>query len=596
MSLLHRLAGHTFFLKLVFAFCGIIVAAMTFTAIFVSNGMANRLINTEAKYEYELAEKFQTEMDEHLINIHDAFTQAYLPGDLGLSISDMLHKQEGTQRRNTSIQMQLQNICKSNLEITDMMIIAENNDVFFCSNVKYRDVVPTSQLIQSQTIQTMRQFSTNRVQLFRNYVPDYISGVEKEKLEPVASLYMSLYNLNEIQDKYKLGTMVMNIDLERMGEQILEKLQDMRGSLLMLDQEGYVYFDSKDEHTANTRTELLSEPMTNVDENIINRFPSEQTNMMYLNIVEKGDIIKNVRAIQLDVVKYIALFIGMTLLTSILVIRVFMKRIYRLIRHMRFLQSGSFNHEIKISSNDELGYLEISFNKMQEKLQHLVEVEYLSQIKMKTLELNALQAQINPHFIFNALESIKVLSLGEQHQNAAKMISLLGKMIRWNLHESEMMIPIESEIRYLQYYLQFQNIRYMHALQIELDIMKEASPFVIPKLSLQPIVENCIHHGAAYTSGKVTIKISIHVTNGMITIKIADNGIGMKPDKLAQIREKLAKNEQSHHLYHIGLSNVHQRNQLLFGEAYSIHIHSEWNEGTVVVITLPAMIKEEFDV
>jgi len=203
-------------------------------------------------------------------------------------------------------------------------------------------------------------------------------------------------------------------------------------------------------------------------------------------------------------------------------------------------------------------------------------------------ELMALQAQINPHFLFNTLQTIhlRALSLGGRHNDVSGMIENLSLVLRYSMENPGAKVTLGEEISYTKSYLAIQTVRYKEKLSVEWDCDESALPASTPKLVLQPLLENCIHHGIADDIASIGITISIKREADAIAIVIADTGAGMPPSRLEEIRAKLSVAEGE--FDHIGLLNTNRRLRLMFGDAYSLKIESVPGRGTTVQILLPA--------
>ena len=203
-------------------------------------------------------------------------------------------------------------------------------------------------------------------------------------------------------------------------------------------------------------------------------------------------------------------------------------------------------------------------------------------------ELMALQAQINPHFLFNTLQTIhlRALSLGGRTNDVSDMIENLSLVLRYSMENPGAKVTLEEEISYTKSYLAIQSIRYKEKLSVEWDCDELALPAFAPKLILQPLLENCIHHGINDDVASINIRIVIKQMPDAVTLTIADNGAGMSSSRLDEIRTKLSLAEGE--FDHIGLLNTNRRLRLMFGDAYSLKIASVPGCGTTVVIELPA--------
>jgi two-component system sensor histidine kinase YesM len=287
----------------------------------------------------------------------------------------------------------------------------------------------------------------------------------------------------------------------------------------------------------------------------------------------------------------------LALVISLVSALLFSRRIERLVFRMQALERGEFKTWPQPRSRDEIGYLEESFNRMTSRLEKHIQTAYVYQLKSKTAELKALQAQINPHFLFNTLESIRINALMNKDEQTARMIHLLGNLFRWNIKTRGMFVELRQEIEYADAFIELELMRYADAFEVKIEVPQKLLQLGVPKFILQPLVENAIKHGqmGVIEGGLITIEARVE-EEARLVIAVADNGRGMDEEALRRIEARLDDpGMETEDSYSIGLSNVHQRLRILFGEPYGMSIQSEPGVRTVVTIAMPAMRKEEME-
>ena len=263
----------------------------------------------------------------------------------------------------------------------------------------------------------------------------------------------------------------------------------------------------------------------------------------------------------------------------------FTRPIGRLKNAMKQVEAGDFEIQVESKAHDEIGMLIQSFNYMVSRLRQLIMEVYQQKLAQKNAELTALQAQINPHFLYNTLDSINWMLIEKGEWEISDVVVSLGDILKYSLHGEEMLVLFEEELKYIESYLCIQKNRLEDRLTVQIEIDEEAKLCFVPKLILQPIVENAILHGIEKKKEMGRIQIHAIVREGTLEIRVTDDGIGMQPDRLMRFRESIMSDEISGK--HIGMRNVHRRIQLHFGEAYGLKIDSEWQKGTTVTILLP---------
>lgn len=269
--------------------------------------------------------------------------------------------------------------------------------------------------------------------------------------------------------------------------------------------------------------------------------------------------------------------------------------IRRLQFFMKRVKEGDFAARAKMISKDEIGLLANDFNQMVETVQVLMDEVYASKLReaelslgQKEAELKLLQSQVNPHFLYNALETVRGMALERGMGDIARLVSSLAKLLRYNLNGSSPVVTLREELDICRMYLAIQKYRFEDKLNFILDVPEWALEQRIVKFSLQPLVENCVVHGMEPGSGRVTVTVAVSLDGvGGYRLTIADTGVGIAPERLRLIRQGLRQKETALDGLHIGMMNVHRRIIHLCGEAYGLSIDSLQGIGTRVSVTLP---------
>ena len=210
------------------------------------------------------------------------------------------------------------------------------------------------------------------------------------------------------------------------------------------------------------------------------------------------------------------------------------------------------------------------------------------QESLRRTELALLQAQINPHFLYNTMDTIIWLIEADKQQEAVEMVSNLSSFFRHSLSKGEDVISLAEEERHVRSYLQIQHARYKDIMEYTVDIDPKLHDAMLPKLTLQPLVENALYHGVKLKRAKGTIRITGRLEDGCVVLRVEDNGVGMTVERLAQLRSAMERQER----VGFGLSAVNQRLMLQFGQEYGLRIDSEEGEGTTVTARIPYTRKE----
>lgn len=283
----------------------------------------------------------------------------------------------------------------------------------------------------------------------------------------------------------------------------------------------------------------------------------------------------------------ISLLMIMAILISYSFIRNYSRRINKIVSIIRQVEKGNLDARIPESPHeDELSKIAVNINSMLDELNNYIEQFYLLNLKQQQAELKALQAQIDPHFLFNTLEAIRMVALVEGSKTSSKMIFHLSKLFRYTL-ESKDMVPLYTEIEYVNQYIKLIQLKYPDKLQVHFDIPREFDQILVQKLILQPIIENYFVHG--FKKDRLDNQLIIHAekVDEKIEIRIEDNGKGMTEERLSTIVHHIHR-EEGEEMNSIGLRNIHQRLKLKYGEQFGISLQSIENEGMIVTLSIPA--------
>lgn len=271
-----------------------------------------------------------------------------------------------------------------------------------------------------------------------------------------------------------------------------------------------------------------------------------------------------------------------------LISRKISKPIRKLDESVKTYEAGG-KTDIYIGGSSEIRHLGYSVQRSYERIETLMEEIIRQQNERRKSELDALQSQINPHFLYNTLESITWMIEAQKNEEAVIMISELAKLLRVSLSRGKTIIPVKDELQHSRSHMNIQLVRYKERFQMEFQTDKEIEDYCIVKLVIQPILENAIYYGVGNMDeddeGKITVRGEKKEDD--IYIIIEDNGMGMRKEVLENILKD--NNKVPKHGSGVGVINVHSRIQLMFGEQYGLEIYSEPDEGTRVVIHIPAI-------
>lgn len=257
-------------------------------------------------------------------------------------------------------------------------------------------------------------------------------------------------------------------------------------------------------------------------------------------------------------------------------------RVDKVVYAAKRLGDGQFDYILRDMGGDEIGQIAGAFNLLNERIQILIQDNYEKKLMIKSSEMNLLQEQINPHFLYNALSVISSMSMRENGKRTVECLRYLADFYRISLNKGREVISIEQELDLLQNYMKIQKIRFGEDVVIRYEVDEDVLQCRTIKLILQPLVENAIHHGRREEE-VLTVGVSVRRREERVIYEVCDDGLGIEPEKLVQLRTELKQSQEGY-----GLKNVDIRVKLRYGEGYGVSIMSIPDKGTCVRVEIPA--------
>lgn len=270
------------------------------------------------------------------------------------------------------------------------------------------------------------------------------------------------------------------------------------------------------------------------------------------------------------------------------------KPVQKLKEDMHNVYKGDFSVRMEVEDMDEFGELSLQFNMMVERVEQLIAQLKEKDEEARILELEALQAQINPHFLYNTLASIRFLLEVGMEEKAGESLMALGKLLRRTFSDYRNLIPVKEELQALENYLVLMNNRYQNTFEWTLEVEQEVLEYLIPRISIQPLAENSISHGfhGLGPGEKGQIRIRGKKEADRIILSVEDNGRGGDPERIKEILRSEHRQKGNAQLSGIGIKNVHERIQLFFGTEYGLEVEKTKSGGLCVSLCLPARQQE----
>lgn len=369
-----------------------------------------------------------------------------------------------------------------------------------------------------------------------------------------------------------------------------------KGYVFILDEKGNIIYHPKQQLLYNGLLDekieqILSTPkggngnfLSDDGKRLYTVTKSEKTGWSVVGVTYLDELLSRSKEIQkLHIALAVCLIFAATVI-SMMLSSAITKPITRLRGTMKEVEQG--NLEVQMSfpkARNEIKDLVDSFNVMVERIKELVKKNKEEQEEKRKSEFKALQAQINPHFLYNTLDSIIWMAESNKNKEVIQMTSALSKLLRKSISNQKETVTVAEEIEYVSEYLKIQQMRYHDKLTYEIAVDREIMNCSIAKLVLQPLVENAIYHGIKTKEGKGHITINGAVEDGNAVLRIHDDGVGMDAETLSHIFD----GNKGDSISKVGVSNVNSRLKLYYGEAYGLKYNSSIGHGTCVTVTVP---------
>jgi two-component system sensor histidine kinase YesM len=496
--------------------------------------------------------------------------------------------------------------------VAEVVNVYNDNPIFDEYIRYYKDIASIRFYVDNQTMLDDSQFVKTTEDIRQtNWYKEALEGngriVWRYRYdEIVRQNYLSLIRLVKFNNRNNLGVLVININEDSLRAIIKD---EPFNTILSIDNGTVIV--SNDKEAPKGVTDLVSSNQLLSDNKnyklthdykgkkstiIMNSFAVEKSSSSYFQILTVMPISKvtdNANKISLRGFVIIAFSLVLAILLIIIFSNTFSDRIIMLRGEMHRVVSGDFNIKEHIEGEDEIGELYDDLYTMVESIKQLINEVYLEKLqkeqfsnKQREVEFKMLASQINPHFLYNTLETIRMRAFCNGQKEIANTVKMLGKIMRRNLEVSQSLVSLESEIELMRGYLEIQKLRFGDRIDYSIELESNIVHYDILPLLLQPIVENAFVHGLEGKEGKGKIDIIIKKEGELLAIDVVDNGLGIDEEKMEYVNRKIS-NLSEGTKRSIGLSNVNQRIRLYYGEKYGIKVTSQVGIGTKVSIYLP---------
>lgn len=534
-------------------------------------------------------EKIADQIHERLYNFHREASEIINSMDSNKAVRQYFSDEELSYSESFTnlynMKSHVKSIFKNDEYNFNMLIVALNERKYLDKNAML-EIEPKSLLEMDISKNTLEK----KGKIIYQFLEKGITSITKN--EPVIVISKAL-NLNNGEPYGIIYLMIKESEFKKIYDYFSSDLNDVS----IINENNIILSSNKEENLGNKVEDLNHD-----NEEIVRK---NQRNIIYkndgnINFSQKIlgsnlllDVVINInRAVEqiYDARKILSICLIITLITLILlffIVKQVTKPLYILVEKMANLRLDKVDEHVEIdniSSISEINQLTTTYNSMIKDINNYIDKLVKIQKEKRMAEINALQAQINPHYVFNTLSSIKWLMWQGNNEKSIEMLDSFMILLRNTISRTDEFITIKEEIENLKHYVLINNARYGDRINVEYFVMPDCDDYFIPKLILQPFIENAFFHG--FPSGEEgKIEIFIRRYEEDINIKIIDNGIGIESDKLDELR-KFSKHS-SKGFSGIGINNVNDRIKLIYGQDYGVDIKSKLGNGTEISILLP---------
>lgn len=564
------------------------VAVLVLSAVVIVTGVSMKFTNTSifensSEYTHTIIQQMNQNIDSYIDYMENI---AYLISS-NEDVQDYLFDEKIDNEGRYRILNQLQTILDSRSDIRNVGIISKNGRMLINDGSK--------SVNQDLDLNTQEWYATalekpNGPILTSSHVQHIISGERPW----VITLSRGIRDRSGSGEKE--GVFFIDLNYRAISELCDQSTVGTKGYAFILDAKGNIVYHPQQQQLYNElQTENISLIMdtdedtvltgTGNDGKLYSISRSEKTGWTVVDCTNVKELLSKSRQAQSVYVLTAIILVIVALLFSRFMARSITLPIQKLRDSMKKVQEGDFSvSDVVVDSKNEIGSLTKSFDVMTHRIHELMEQNVHEQEEKRKSELKALQSQINPHFLYNTLDSIIWMAEGKKNEEVVLMTASLARLLRQSISNEDEVVPIANEVEYARGYLTIQKMRYKDKLEFQIEV--DSSILYIPliKLVLQPIIENAIYHGLKYKESKGLLIVKGFMKDGNAVLQVIDDGVGMDEETLAHIYDK---HKVNYHSNGVGVYNVQKRLKLYYGEDYGITYTSELGKGTTATITIP---------
>lgn len=391
-------------------------------------------------------------------------------------------------------------------------------------------------------------------------------------------VFTAVRKINDLDTGQELGVLLLNIDEKHLRDVMNEVELGENGHVYLVGQDG-VIISYKDENLIGEKLDL---EQIDINKNMIITDISPESKWKIIGIVPNTEYTSEIERFSRTFFYLTIVAIGAIVIFAAAISASIVAPIKRIIFGMKEVQKGNLNIKITHKQNNELGVLADHFNQMTEELKFTIDKVYKQEISRRESELKMLQAQLNPHFLYNTLDTIYWMLIMKEEEEVGDLVVALAAILRYSISRGEEFVTIKKDTEQLINYLNIQKARFDEKLTFNIDIDESIKDYEIPKLLLQPLIENSISHGFKKMKVKGNIEIVGYKKDEQIIFEVIDNGVGISKERIREILGGTVSKDEKH--TGLGIMAVDSRIKLLYGEEYGIEIDSIPGERTKITV------------
>jgi two-component system sensor histidine kinase YesM len=401
--------------------------------------------------------------------------------------------------------------------------------------------------------------------------------------------------IKQFEDRQTIGYISIRLN-ESVTSQLMNILQiDKNSTFYLLDEKNTLILSSGSDEPLSDFTVIdFNQEMQTLNHDLIFTTSIRGGDLKIIKVVPQTIISQNTGLLVMAGVLISIMFVGLAIYLSYLFSTRITKPIISLANTMKSVDIEAFKLR-EIDDQNEIGLLETGYNVLMVRTKNLIDQEYKRELELKNAQLKALQAQINPHFLYNILQMVGGIALSHNVHEIYNITNIISDLFRYSISGNSDMVTLGDEIKHINNYLYIQQLRFGDRITMDLNADPSTLKYMIPKFTLQPLVENAFEHGLHKITKNGELSITILDNEDQIEIHVKDNGEGMSPELVDALEVNLSKNKtlNEESAFGIGMKNVDSRLKLIFGSDYSFVIQSEAGKYTEIILSLPKRYLEE---